>query len=117
MAKFYGKIGYAITEEIKPGVWTERIIEPMYYGDLIRNTRKLQTAEQLNDNINIANEISIVADPFANENFHSIRYVEFMGAKWKVISVEVQYPRLILTVGGVYNGKQTQTAKFSGRNP
>ena len=107
MAKFYGIIGYAITEEIKPGVWKDRIIKHMYYGDLIRNTRKLQTAEQLNDNINIANEISIVADPFANENFHSMRYVEFMGAKWKVISVEVQYPRLILTVGGVYNGKQT----------
>ena len=99
MAKFYGVIGYAVTEETKPGVWAERIIERMYYGDLTRNTRRLQSAEQLNDN-------SIVADPFANENFHSMRYVEFMGAKWKVTSVEVQYPRLILTVGGVYNGEQ-----------
>lgn len=78
----------------------------MYYGDLTHNTRRLQSAEQLNDNINVANEISIVADPFANENFHSMRYVEFMGAKWKVTSVEVQYPRLILTMGGVYNGEQ-----------
>lgn len=99
MAKFYGVIGYAVTEETKPGVWTEKIIERMYYGDLTRNTRRLQSAEQLNDNINVANEISIVADPFANENFHSMRYVEFMGAKWKVTSVEVQYPRLILTMG------------------
>lgn len=106
MAKFYGVIGYAVTEETKPGVWTEKIIERMYYGDLTRNTRRLQSAEQLNDNINAANEISIVADPFANENFHSMRYVEFMGAKWKVTSVEVQYPRLILTMGGVYNGEQ-----------
>ena len=103
MAKFYGVIGYAVTEETKPGVWTEKISERMYYGDL---TRRLQSAEQLNDNINVANEISIVADPFANENFHSMRYVEFMGAKWKVTSVEVQYPRLILTMGGVYNGEQ-----------
>lgn len=106
MAKFYGAIGYAVTEETKPGVWTEKIIEHVYYGDLNRNTRRLQSADQLNDNIDVANEISIVADPFANENFHSMRYVEFMGAKWKVTSVEVQYPRLILTLGGVYNGKQ-----------
>lgn len=107
MAKFYGAIGYAVTEETKPGVWEEKITERIYYGDLFRNTRRLQSTERLNDNINIANEISIVADPFANENFHSMRYVEFMGAKWKITNVEVQYPRLILSVGGVYNGEQT----------
>lgn len=105
MAKFYGAIGYAVTEETAPGVWEERITERMYYGELVRNTRKLQTVDQLNDNINVANEVSILADPFAYENFHSMRYVEFMGAKWKVTNVEVQYPRLILTVGGVYNGE------------
>lgn len=103
MAKWYGKIGFAETAEVKPGVWKEVITEKSYFGDLTRNTRKLQTS-QLNDDINIANEISIIADPFANENFHSMRYVVFMGAKWKVSSVEVQYPRLILTIGGVYNG-------------
>lgn len=106
MAKFCGAIGYAVTEETKPGVWKEQITERMYFGDLTRNTRKLQSTDQLNDDINVANEISIVADPFANENFHSMKYVEFMGAKWKITSVEVQYPRLILTVGGVYNGEQ-----------
>ncbi len=103
MAKFYGVIGYAETVEIKPGVWKEQITEKTYYGELVRNTRRLQTTDQLNDNINVANEISIVADPFANQNFHSMRYVEFMGAKWKITNVEVQYPRLILTIGGVYN--------------
>ena len=103
MAKFYGVIGYAETVETKPGVWKEQITEKTYYGDLVRNIRKLQTTDQLNDDINVANEISIVADPFANENFHSMRYVEFMGAKWKITNVEVQYPRLILTTGGVYN--------------
>lgn len=106
MAKFYGAIGYAVTEETKPGVWKEQITERMYFGDLTRNTSKLQSTDQLNDDINVANEVSIVADPFANENFHSMKYVEFMGAKWKITSVEVQYPRLILTVGGVYNGEQ-----------
>lgn len=105
MAKFYGPIGYSVTEETAPGVWEEKITERMYYGDLIRNTKKLQSTDQLNDNINIANEISILADPFAYDNFHSMKYVSFMGAKWKIISVEVQYPRLILTVGGVYNGE------------
>ena len=104
MAKFFGKIGYAETVETTPGVWEEKITEREYFGDLIRNTRSLQSGEQLNDNINISNEISIVADPFAYENFYSMRYVEFMNAKWKISSVEVQYPRLILSVGGLYNG-------------
>lgn len=104
MAKFYGKIGYAESKETTPGIWEERIIEREYRGDLIRNTRRMQTAESLNDDINISNEISIVADPYANQNFHSMRYVEFMGTKWKISNVDVQYPRLILSIGGIYNG-------------
>lgn len=104
MAKFFGKIGYAVTEDKRPGVWDEQITEREYFGDLIRNTSRYQSADKLNDDLNISNEISIVADPFAYQNFHAMRYVEFMGAKWKISSVEVQYPRLILTVGGVYNG-------------
>lgn len=105
MAKFYGKIGYANTVETKPGVYEEQIVERSYYGDLIRNTRRLQSADQVNDNINISNEISIVADPYATNNFHTMRYAVFMGTKWKISNVEVSYPRLILTLGGVYNGQ------------
>lgn len=108
--KFYGPIGYAETVETKPGVWVEQITKRMYYGDLTRNTRRLQNSETLNDDINVANEISIVADPFAQQNFHAMRYVEFMGAKWKISNVEVQYPRLILTIGGVYNGNETSAS-------
>ena len=107
MAKFFGAIGYAETKETTPGVWEEQITERTYYGDLIRNTRRLQTSDKLNDDINVTNEISIVADPFAYQNFHSMKYVIFMGAKWKIESVEVQYPRLILTIGGVYNVETT----------
>lgn len=103
MAKFCGVIGYATVEETKPGVYVEQITEKLYYGDLVRNTRRLQPTDQLNDNITVANEIKIVSDPFANENFHSMRYVEFMGTKWKITNVDVQYPRLVLTLGGVYN--------------
>lgn len=104
MAKIYGEIGYAELKETAPGVWTECINPRNYYCELVRNTRRLQTTGNLNDDITISNEISVLADPYAYENYHSMRYVEFMGTKWKVISVEVQYPRLVLMLGGVYNG-------------
>lgn len=103
MAKWYGVIGFAESVQTNPGVWKEQITERSYYGDLTRNTRNLQSTDKLTDDINVSNVVSIVADPYANQNFHSMRYVEFMGAKWKISSVEVQYPRLILTIGGVYN--------------
>ena len=105
MAKWFGVIGFAETVETKPGVWEEQITEVNYYGDVMRNSRTLQTSDQLNDNVNIANQISIVADPFANQHFHNMRYAVYMGVKWKVSTVEVQRPRLILTIGGLYNGK------------
>lgn len=105
MAKFYGKVAFAITSETEPGVYKESIVARNYFGDMIRNSRRLESSDQVNDNINISNEISIVADPYAYENFHAIRYVEFMGAKWKVKTVDVQRPRLVLSLGGLYNGQ------------
>lgn len=105
MAKWYGKIGYAENVEAKPGFWVEEITERSYYGDSYRNTRLLQNSGDINDNINIGNQISIIADPYANHNFHAMRYVEFMGSNWKITNVEVQFPRLILTIGGLYHGK------------
>ena len=105
MAKFYGKIGYAVTVEKRPGVFVEEITERPYRGELTRNVRKLQSTSEVNSGIDIANDISIIADPYANSNFHAMRYVEFMGTKWRVSSVEVQYPRLILTIGGEYHGQ------------
>lgn len=106
MAKFYGPIGYATPVETEPGVWTDEITERTYAGDLTRNTSRWSTnPNSTNDDLNISNLISIIADPFAYQNFHSMKYVEFMGAKWKITNVDAsQYPRLILTVGGVYNG-------------
>lgn len=104
MAKFYGVIGFVKTEENPPGVYKETATERNYSGDLLRSRRQLQSADQLNDNLSLANEISIVADPFAIQNMFSIRYVRFMGANWKVTSVDAQFPRLTLTIGGVYNG-------------
>ena len=104
MAKWYGKIGYAITVETEPGLWEEQIIESSYYGDVTTDRRKRQNSGGVNDDINLSNVISIIADPFANQNLGSMAYVECMGAKWKISDVEIQFPRLILTVGGLYNG-------------
>ena len=101
--KWHGEIGYAETVETEPGIWVEQITERHHYGDVVQNTRTLQSADQVNDNINISNSISIVANPYARQNFHNIRYITFMGTKWKVSNIEVQYPRLILTLGGLYN--------------
>ena len=106
--KFYGKVGFMQTFEVSPGVYEEQITERNYYGDVIRNSRRYSgSSEKVNDDLDINNEISIVADAYAYQNFHALRYVEWMGAKWKVSSVTVERPRLILSVGGVYNGPQT----------
>lgn len=102
--KWYGVIGYRQTVETEPGIWEETIVTRNYYGDIIRNRRTLQSSDKVNDNINISNSVSIIADPYAVQNFHEMIYVEFMGTKWKVKDVEVQYPRLTLTMGDVYNG-------------
>ena len=107
MAKFHGKIGYIGTVETKPGVWSPKEIVHPYDGDMTRNSSKFQVSDSVNDNVDISNEISIVADPYAFENFYSMKYVEFddiKGVKWKINSVDVKYPRLILSIGGVWNG-------------
>lgn len=104
MAKFYGVIGYVATTETEPGIWEEQLTERSYYGELVRNISKFQTSGGVNDDVNVSNEISIVADPYAIQNFQSMRYVTFMGTKWKINSIEVKYPRLVLSIGGVYNG-------------
>lgn len=104
MAKFYGAIGFAVTAETEPGIWEEKIVERSYYGDLVRNIRRLQTqSNSVNDNIDITNEISIVADPYVEQNMYAMRYIVFRGNKWKISQVDVNYPRLTLTIGGLYN--------------
>lgn len=106
MARFYGKVGYAITKETAPGVWKPEITEMPYYGDVYKDTSRRQTGDKVNDDIVLGNQFSVVADGYALQHYPYIVYVEWMGAKWKVTSVEYQCPRLILTVGGVYNGDE-----------
>lgn len=103
MAKFYGNVGFAETVETDPSVWEEKIVERPYFGDVLRRSRRLESSGNVNSNVNVTNEISIVADPYANQNLFAMRYVEFMGTKWEISNVDVQYPRLVLTIGGVYN--------------
>ena len=105
MAKFHGAIGFALQKEVSPGIWKDEIIERVYAGDVLRLTRNQQSAQEVNDNLSLSNQISIVADAFIQNNLFAMRYITFMGSKWKVTSVEVQYPRLILGIGGVWNGE------------
>ena len=112
MAKFYGEIGYGETMEVSPGVWQDVIVEHIYYGDVVRNTRKLlQEGEQLNPDLSVGNSISIVSDAYANEHFFAIRYIRWAGTLWTVSDVEVQSPRLLLRLGGVYNGPTVAVAE------
>ena len=103
--RFYGPVGFATSTETSPGVHEDVITERNYYGDVIRNARTLQeSVETVNDELDVQNSISIVADPYANEQFFAVRYVGWLGTLWEVPTIEVQSPRLILRLGGVYNG-------------
>lgn len=114
MAKYHGKIGFVQTKQIRPGVTVEVADERVYNGDILRSQKRWeQSSNQLNENLTLSNQFSIVADPYAYDNFFAIRYIWYMGAKWKVTNAEIARPRLLLTVGGVYNGPDAKSAKSS----
>lgn len=104
MAKFYGKVGYVHTVETAYQVYQDKCLERPYYGDVTKLSRRLESGSSVNDDITISNLISIVADPYAYENIFAMKYIWWMGKRWKITNVEVQRPRLILTIGGLYNG-------------
>lgn len=115
MAKYFGIVGYVDTIETDPanhpGVFREAVTaEREYYGDILANNRRYEKGVGLNDDLNVRNEISIVADPFALENFSKLRYISWLGKLWKISDVKVEFPRLILTIGGLYNGPSSGTA-------
>lgn len=115
MAKYHDMIGFVTFPETTPGVNREEVSEREYFGDVIRSSKRWESAQQVNPNLTINNQISIVADPYANNNLFAIRYACWMGTRWEITSVDVQYPRLILTIGGVYNGPTPRPASRSGR--
>lgn len=104
MARFYGKVGYGVSGELVDGVWSDNITERAYYGEIISTARFLDVSDEVNDDIRLTQRLSILADPFALDNFSLIRYVSWMDSLWTVTQVTVERPRLILTLGGVYNG-------------
>ena len=106
MAKYYGNIGFVKEVETKQDVWEPQVTVRPYKGDVIRNSRRYESSDKLTDNLNISNEIQIVADAYAYRNFHELRFAEYMGTNWKVTNVTVGHPRLTLTLGGVYNGPE-----------
>jgi len=108
MAKFYGAIGYVV-DEVNGDITVEKPIERFYKGDVYKRSRKLEKGEGLNDDISISNQISIVADPYAYNHIFAMRYVKYLGVAWKVSTVNVQTPRLVLSLGGVYNGETVET--------
>ena len=109
MAKFFGIVGYALSNvEVKPGVWEDQIVEYQYMGDLVRNSRRLDEVEKVNMDISVGNSVSILANAYAREHFFAIRFLEWAGACWTVTDVTEQYPRLLLRLGGVYNGPRAE---------
>jgi hypothetical protein len=104
MTRYSGKVGYGVTVETAPGVHEDQITEVSYFGDVVRNSVKSREGESVNNDLSVSNSISIVADEYANGHFFNIRYVIWAGAYWAVTNIEVRSPRLILELGGVYNG-------------
>lgn len=103
--RFFGKVGYQVETESTDSVWAKTMVAKSYFGDVIRNNTRRDTGDTINDQIDVNNRISIVADPFAFENFQNMKYVEWLKQLWNIKSIELQPPRIILEVGGVYNGE------------
>lgn len=108
--KFYGPVGFSETTEKRRGVYVETPVEYYYSGDVLKRSLRFQDGHSVNDDLNIQHQISILADPYARKHFYKIKYVKWMGTAWKVTDVSVQYPRLVLTLGGVYNGATVSAA-------
>lgn len=104
MARFYGQIGFAVTEETRPGIFEETYVERSYKGDVTRKTRSWDHGDYLNDDLNIKNEISIIADGFANTNFGVMRYVRWMNQTFDITSatIDTDRHRITLSLGGVF---------------
>ena len=116
MAKYLCKVGYGLSEEIRPGVYENIIRERRYYGDVKKDVAKWREGERVHPHFTASNQISIVADPYAFEHYFAIRYVEWMGTLWSISEILVQRPRLILRLGGVYNGPTPTSAADAGGN-
>ena len=110
MARFSDEVGYGHQTETKPGVYEDVIVEKHYYGDVLSSAKKNEETDRVNDNISLENLFSVMADAFAYENYFNIRYVKYQGARWKVTKVEIKERRLLIRVGGIWNGNTPSAA-------
>lgn len=120
MSLFYGSIGFVETveEPVGSGIWVEKPIEKQYRGEVSKYGKRWDSgSQQINPNLTITNTISIVADPFLSNHLYSLRYIKWLGGYWEVSSVDVEFPRLILSIGGVYNGPTVESSGTSGEHP
>lgn len=104
MAKYSGKIGYGADVESAPGVYKTDIIEKDAIGDIYKNTVNVKDGNGINEEISLGMKISVFVD-LSTSDYSKIKYATHLGTKWKVTSVEPQFPRLVLTMGGVYNAQ------------
>ena len=104
MSKYDGEIGFAVSSQTSPGVWEDSIVERPYFGEITRNYKSIE-GNEIVDDLNVSISVSVIADPFAYENFHHMKYLRYMGTEWKITSIEPAYPRLQLSIGGIYNGE------------
>ena len=109
MARWAGEVGYVETVETSPGVWEEQIVPHFYTGDMNRLSRSLRNAQKINDDVEIGMELEFVSDPYALSHFSNIRYVEYMGVKWKAKTVTPNFPRIIVSLGEEYNHGEDET--------
>lgn len=119
MARFYGPIGFVtqVEDPAESGIWVEQAVEKNYRGIVSRNTKRWDNGNQLNKDLNISNTISIVADPYISDHLNQIRYIKWLGGYWEISSIDVEFPRLVLSIGGVYNGPTAGTTEETGEHP
>jgi hypothetical protein len=109
MARFYGPVGFGEAVKTAPGVTKDVITEKNFFGDVLRNNVKSENAQSVNANVTVNNTISIVANTYAIDHLTNIRYIKWLGKNWEIDSIDVELPRLIFRLGGVYRGPTPTT--------
>lgn len=104
MAKFSGLVGFGISEEIRPGIWEDRIYERRYNGDVIRDQPRFEAGQDIHKDVVLMNSISLVANAYLRDHVFAVRYIRWQGVRWEISNVTIARPRLIFRLGGVYNG-------------
>lgn len=116
MAKYVGMIGFVRNEEIEPGIWEDVVTEKKYRGDILKNNQRFAVSTSIEGELKITNQFSIIGNSYAFDHVSDIRYLEWRGNRWVVDTVEIEYPRLVMTIGGLYNGPQASTTEDVGGN-